>query len=58
LCRDIRIGLAGGFFFHAKALPPRGAASKIVMNMEASLAVPTATSVRNIPVKVLEETGA
>ncbi len=33
----------------------RGAASKIVQNMEASLAVPTATSVRNIPVKVLEE---
>jgi len=33
----------------------RGAASKIVANMEASLTVPTATSVRNIPVKVLEE---
>ena len=33
----------------------RGAASKIVQNMEASLAVPTATSIRNIPVKVLEE---
>ncbi len=33
----------------------RGAASKIVQNMEASLTVPTATSVRNIPVKVLEE---
>ncbi|HEY2323976.1 MAG TPA: multifunctional oxoglutarate decarboxylase/oxoglutarate dehydrogenase thiamine pyrophosphate-binding subunit/dihydrolipoyllysine-residue succinyltransferase subunit [Thermoanaerobaculia bacterium] len=33
----------------------RGAASKIVQNMEASLSVPTATSVRNIPVKVLEE---
>src|SRR5437763_14311502 len=37
------------------ATPLRGAASKIVQNMEASLAVPTATSVRNIPVKVLEE---
>src|SRR3954471_15067638 len=37
------------------AVPLRGAASKIVQNMEASLAVPTATSVRNIPVKVLEE---
>jgi 2-oxoglutarate dehydrogenase E1 component len=35
--------------------PLRGAASKIVQNMGASLAVPTATSVRNIPVKVLEE---
>ena len=33
----------------------RGAASKIVANMETSLTVPTATSVRNIPVKVLEE---
>ena len=33
----------------------RGAAAKIAQNMEASLAVPTATSVRNIPVKVLEE---
>jgi len=36
-------------------VPLRGAASKIVQNMEASLTVPTATSVRNIPVKVLEE---
>jgi hypothetical protein len=33
----------------------RGAASKIVANMESSLTVPTATSIRNIPVKVLEE---
>jgi multifunctional 2-oxoglutarate metabolism enzyme len=33
----------------------RGAASKIVANMETSLTVPTATSIRNIPVKVLEE---
>jgi len=37
------------------AVPLRGAASKIVQNMEASLGVPTATSIRNIPVKVLEE---
>jgi multifunctional 2-oxoglutarate metabolism enzyme len=35
--------------------PLRGAASKIVQNMEASLGVPTATSVRSIPVKLLEE---
>jgi multifunctional 2-oxoglutarate metabolism enzyme len=35
--------------------PLRGAASKIVQNMEASLGVPTATSVRTIPVKLLEE---
>jgi len=33
----------------------RGAASKLVANMETSLTVPTATSIRNIPVKVLEE---
>jgi 2-oxoglutarate decarboxylase len=38
-----------------KAVPLRGAASKIVTNMEASLGVPTATSIRNIPVKALEE---
>jgi 2-oxoglutarate dehydrogenase E1 component len=37
------------------AVPLRGAASKIVSNMEATLTVPTATSFRNIPVKVLEE---
>ena len=37
------------------AVPLRGAASKIVANMETSLTVPTATSVRNIPVKALEE---
>ncbi|HVT04649.1 MAG TPA: multifunctional oxoglutarate decarboxylase/oxoglutarate dehydrogenase thiamine pyrophosphate-binding subunit/dihydrolipoyllysine-residue succinyltransferase subunit [Thermoanaerobaculia bacterium] len=36
-------------------IPLRGAASKIVQNMEASLTLPTATSVRNIPVKALEE---
>ncbi|MFN2443255.1 MAG: 2-oxo acid dehydrogenase subunit E2, partial [Thermoanaerobaculia bacterium] len=33
----------------------RGVAAKIVQNMESSLEVPTATSVRSIPVKVLEE---
>lgn len=32
-----------------------GPAKKIVENMEMSLTVPTATSVRNVPVKVLEE---
>ena len=35
--------------------PLRGAAAKIVENMEASLSLPTATSVRTLPVKVLEE---
>ncbi|HEX6098870.1 MAG TPA: multifunctional oxoglutarate decarboxylase/oxoglutarate dehydrogenase thiamine pyrophosphate-binding subunit/dihydrolipoyllysine-residue succinyltransferase subunit [Thermoanaerobaculia bacterium] len=38
-----------------KPVALRGAASKIVQNMELSLTVPTATSIRNIPVKVLEE---
>ncbi len=38
---------------HATAL--KGVAAKIVENMEASLALPTATSVRSMPVKVLEE---
>ncbi len=32
----------------------RGAAGRIVANMEASLAVPTATSVRVVPAKLLE----
>ncbi|MDX1584393.1 MAG: 2-oxo acid dehydrogenase subunit E2, partial [Thermoanaerobaculia bacterium] len=35
--------------------PLRGVASKIVENMEESLTVPTATTVRNMPVKALEE---
>jgi multifunctional 2-oxoglutarate metabolism enzyme len=37
------------------AQPIRGAALKVVENMEASLAVPTATSQRRIPVKLLDE---
>ena len=36
-------------------MPIRGGALKIVENMEASLSVPTATSQRRIPVKVLDE---
>ena len=32
----------------------RGAAARVVVNMEASLAVPTATSVRPVPAKLLE----
>jgi 2-oxoglutarate dehydrogenase E1 component len=39
----------------AEALPIRGPALKIVENMEASLSVPTATSQRRIPVKLLQE---
>ena len=38
-----------------EAKPIRGAALKIVENMEASLSVPTATSQRRIPVKLLDE---
>jgi multifunctional 2-oxoglutarate metabolism enzyme len=38
-----------------EATPIRGAALKIVENMEASIAVPTATSQRRIPVKLLDE---
>src|SRR5438270_615370 len=34
--------------------PIRGAAARIVQNMEASLAVPTATSVRTVPARLLE----
>jgi multifunctional 2-oxoglutarate metabolism enzyme len=37
-----------------EAVPLRGAAARIVANMEASLAVPTATSVRTVPAKLLE----
>ncbi|MCP3982563.1 MAG: multifunctional oxoglutarate decarboxylase/oxoglutarate dehydrogenase thiamine pyrophosphate-binding subunit/dihydrolipoyllysine-residue succinyltransferase subunit [bacterium] len=39
----------------ANARPLRGIAAKIVENMAASIEVPTATSVRTIPVKMLEE---
>ena len=36
------------------ASPLRGAAARIAMNMEASLTVPTATSVRSVPARLLE----
>jgi len=39
----------------ANVTPLRGAASKIAQNMEVSLTIPTATSIRTIPVKALEE---
>src|SRR5262249_58522468 len=38
-----------------EAIPLRGPALKIVENMERSLSVPTATSERRIPVKLLDE---
>ena len=37
-----------------EAKPIRGAAARVVENMEASLGVPTATSVRTVPAKLLE----
>ncbi len=37
-----------------RAEPLRGASARVVQNMEASLAVPTATSVRAVPAKLLE----
>ncbi len=39
-------------------IPLLGVSKKIVVNMQESLALPTATSLRNIPVKVLEENRA
>src|SRR5688572_2946985 len=39
----------------ADAEPLRGVAARIVANMEESLGIPTATSARVLPVKVLEE---
>jgi multifunctional 2-oxoglutarate metabolism enzyme len=39
----------------AEVVPMRGPAAKIVENMERSLTVPTATSERRIPVKLLDE---
>ncbi|HEV2884030.1 MAG TPA: multifunctional oxoglutarate decarboxylase/oxoglutarate dehydrogenase thiamine pyrophosphate-binding subunit/dihydrolipoyllysine-residue succinyltransferase subunit [Pyrinomonadaceae bacterium] len=40
---------------NVEVVPIRGAALKIVENMQASLSVPTATSQRRIPVKLLDE---
>src|SRR5437660_5416746 len=47
--------VVGGPQTSPERIPIRGAALKIVENMEASLSVPTATSQRRIPVKLLEE---
>ncbi|MFM9050504.1 MAG: 2-oxoglutarate dehydrogenase E1 subunit family protein, partial [Actinomycetota bacterium] len=38
-----------------EAIPLKGPAARIVGNMEASLAVPTATSVRGVPAKLLAD---
>jgi 2-oxoglutarate dehydrogenase E1 component len=45
---------AGSLDDDPPAVPLRGAAGRIVANMEASLGVPTATSVRAVPAKLLE----
>ena len=42
----------------AEVKPLRGAAARIAANMEASLKVPTATSVRTVPVKLIAENRA
>jgi 2-oxoglutarate decarboxylase len=42
------------FAIDAEATPLRGAAARIVSNMNASLAVPTATSVRTVAARLLE----
>ncbi|MBC7375100.1 MAG: 2-oxo acid dehydrogenase subunit E2, partial [Frankiales bacterium] len=39
----------------APTSPLRGAAARVVQNMESSLAVPTATSVRSVPAKLLAD---
>jgi len=38
-----------------KAVPIRGAGAKIIENMDSSLSIPTASSMRTVPVKILEE---
>ncbi|CAN5680602.1 multifunctional oxoglutarate decarboxylase/oxoglutarate dehydrogenase thiamine pyrophosphate-binding subunit/dihydrolipoyllysine-residue succinyltransferase subunit [soil metagenome] len=45
----------GGTVVPEGATPLRGISARIAENMEASLAVPTATSVRTVPAKLLEE---
>src|SRR5262245_28694931 len=50
-----RATAAAGTTGDAQLQPLGGIAARIVANMQASLSVPTATSVREVPVKVLEE---
>src|SRR2546422_8199336 len=40
---------------HERLVPMQGAAAKIAQNMESSLTLPTATSQRQIPVKMIDE---
>src|SRR5262249_1718279 len=46
---------SGGKTSGGKTSPIRGVAAKIVENMDASLAVPTATSVRAVPAKLISD---
>src|SRR5262245_11632898 len=46
---------AVGIAENDQVIPLRGPALKIAENMEASLAIPVATSQRSMPVKVMEE---
>src|SRR5664280_3522371 len=48
------VGASDGTSAGEKVTPLRGAAGRIVTNMQASLEVPTATSVRVVPAKLLE----
>lgn len=53
-----KIKPAGSLSLSGSKTPLIGIASKIVDNMELSLEIPTATSLKDIPVKVLEENRA
>jgi 2-oxoglutarate dehydrogenase E1 component len=50
----VSTGIAADGTAEVPGEPLRGAAARIVTNMEASLAVPTATSFREVPAKLLE----
>jgi len=51
--RDIQTPKAPPILSEGQDLPIRGASARVVTNMEASLGVPTATSVRSVPAKLL-----
>jgi 2-oxoglutarate dehydrogenase E1 component len=51
--RDIPAVVPSGPVSEDKVQPLRGAAARTVINMESSLTVPTATSVRTVPAKLL-----
>jgi len=53
--KDVTSTRAGENLLVDEAIPLLGSEARVVENMEASLSVPTATSYRSIPVKLLEE---